>query len=316
MAKGIDIYRYQDVTSWHAVKDSGVSYIWVKLTDGGAPAIVRGDRQVAGAKSIGVPVGGYHYAQFNPGPEAQADILIGEVRRLGAIGLVPMLDLEDPFGPDQRARDFGIRFCRRIHALGFRPGVYMNDSMAKALRPDQWGIPGLAIWIARYGSKPAYGGRYDVHQYSSTGSVPGISGAVDMNESYTNAHFTSAAPPLEEDMPWTEADFNTPLFTDNAGTPQARTVRFRDVMAELREGNRAQNAALQQALKLLADNPDNDVTENRLREIFREVVKAEALPALTDVLRQGLDEIDDEKMNELSDLFLAKLGGALSSVQE
>jgi GH25 family lysozyme M1 (1,4-beta-N-acetylmuramidase) len=210
MALGIDIYRYQTVTDWDAVRRA-VAYVWVKLTDGGGPAVVRGDAQVNGAKSVGLPVGGYHYAQLSPSPEAQADVLLAEVDRLGAHGLVPMLDIEAPFQADQGARVFAERFCDHIASRGRRPGVYMNNAFAKVLRPDTWPCNPV-IWIARYGAQPDYGGRYDIHQYSSSGTVPGISGAVDLNESYTDAHFT--APIQEEDMEFGDQ------FTDWAGNRQ------------------------------------------------------------------------------------------------
>ncbi|WP_158886364.1 glycoside hydrolase family 25 protein [Amycolatopsis anabasis] len=198
MALGIDLYaRYQKVTDWRAVRNRGVGYVWVKLTDGGGRAQYPGDGLVSGARSVGIPVGGYHYAQTSPAPERQAEILINEVRRLGATGLVPMLDLEAPFAPNNAARDFAIRFCRKVASLGFRPGVYMNNSFAKALRPDNWGIGELVIWLARYGARPdAAAGRYDVHQYSQAGQIPGINASgVDLNESYTNRHFAE-----EEDL--------------------------------------------------------------------------------------------------------------------
>jgi lysozyme len=209
MALGIDIYaRYQKVTDWHAVKGHGVGYVWVKLTDGDGRVANPGDSLVAGAKSVGIPVGGYHFSQ--PGsPEGQADLLLGEVRRLGATGLVPMLDMEDnppgsgrPNIPAGQKRDFVIRFCNRVRAAGFRPGVYMNNADARALRPDTMPVPGLVIWIARYGAKPDYGGRYDLHQYSSSGGISGIQAqAVDLNESYTNNHFAVASKTEEdEDM--------------------------------------------------------------------------------------------------------------------
>ena len=198
MTLGLDIYRYQTVTNWQAVKNHGVKYIWVKLTDGNGPAIVRGDVQVRGAKSVGIPVGGYHYAQFGD-PERQADVLLSEVERLGAKGLVPMLDLEAPFSPNSVAKQFGVAFCNHIKARGYRPGVYMNDSFARALRPDTW-PSNPVVWIARYGSKPAYGGEYDVHQYSSTGQVPGITGNVDLNWAYTNAHFGAVLGEEGEDV--------------------------------------------------------------------------------------------------------------------
>lgn len=203
MARGIDIHPiYQQVTDWERVARTA-NYVWVKVSDGGAPyRKAWPDSHVNGAKRAGVPVGGYHYAQ--PGdPQAQADVFLAELKRLAAFGLVPMLDLEAPFSPNSTARDFGVRFCKRIAAKGYRPGVYMSDSFARNLRPDRWGISGLVIWIARYGSKPAYGGRYDLHQYSSDGSVPGITGRVDMNESYTNAHLMEGADDVSAKELWT-----------------------------------------------------------------------------------------------------------------
>src|SRR5690349_548268 len=93
MARGVDIYRYQTVTDWRAF-GRAVGYAWVKLTDGRGVAVVRSDKQVNGCRSAGVPVGGYHFSQ--PGdPVRQADIFIGEVRRLKATDLAPALDLED-----------------------------------------------------------------------------------------------------------------------------------------------------------------------------------------------------------------------------
>jgi lysozyme len=216
MALGIDIYRsFQTVTSWPAVKGAGVTFAYVKLTDGAGVATGgRGDNEVNGARSVGIPVGGYHFVQASPGPAAQADILLGEVIRTGATGCVPVLDLEDnppgssrPNIPDSQKRAFAIAFCQRIIERGYRPGVYMNNALAKLLRPDQWGVPGLVIWIARYGGKPdAAAGRYDIHQYSSSGAIPGITAqGVDLDESYTTAHLTAGVTvPVadqEEDMP-------------------------------------------------------------------------------------------------------------------
>jgi GH25 family lysozyme M1 (1,4-beta-N-acetylmuramidase) len=210
MALGIDIYRYQTVTDPAAVKRAGVRFAWVKLTDGTGPAIVRGDKQVNQMKAVAIPVGGYHYAQLGD-PVRQADVFLAEVRRLGATGVPPALDLEAPFVPDANARSFGIAFCRRVAAKWFRPAVYMSGSFAASLRPDQWGIPGLVIWIASYGVNDGtrhaltggYTGRLDCHQYTSSGHVAGISGQVDLNWSLTD--FYSGSPtPKDEDMELTD----------------------------------------------------------------------------------------------------------------
>jgi GH25 family lysozyme M1 (1,4-beta-N-acetylmuramidase) len=206
MSLGVDIYRYQTVTDYRALA-SAVSYAWVKLTDGTGPAQVRGDKQVNGCKAAGIPVGGYHYAQ--PGnPVGQAAVFVGELRRLGAIDLAPALDMEAPFSPNATAKDFAIEFCWAVATLGYRPAVYMSASWAGALRPDQWGIPGLVIWLAAYGTNTGqrntaaltkhYSGRYDVHQFTSVGRVTGISGNVDLNWAPAGAPLNHPAP--QEDI--------------------------------------------------------------------------------------------------------------------
>lgn len=205
MAVGIDISpRWQRGFDWSTVDYSddpqrGVRYVWVKVSDGGSAYDFQSNKvpMINGAKSRGIPVGGYHFSQ--PGdPVAQADLLANEVFRLGATGVAPMLDLEDnstgsglPNIPDSQKRAWAIGFCNRIVARGLRPAVYMNNALAKLLRPDTWPTSGLVVVIARYGAKPdSAAGRYDVHQFASNGTRGGVE--VDLDESYTNNHLTGA----------------------------------------------------------------------------------------------------------------------------
>jgi GH25 family lysozyme M1 (1,4-beta-N-acetylmuramidase) len=204
MALGIDIYRYQTVTDWNAVKRHGVSFVYVKGTDGGGPAIVRADAQVRGAQSIGLPVGLYHYAQLSPSPEAQADVLTAEVLRLDATGLPPALDLEDPHRPGGAARDFAFRFLTRLRNNGFGSvTLYGNVTMLNGINANTLGVPGTVIWAAGYGPNDGrrhplnYRGQANIHQYTSVGAVPGISGHVDLNESLTE--LPGADMPLSQD---------------------------------------------------------------------------------------------------------------------
>jgi hypothetical protein len=211
-AKGIDIFRvYQNVTSWEQVRGSDVGYCWIKATDGLKIATFNADRNwapapadptVAGARSVGIAPGLYHWGKGND-PENEADVFAGEVIRLGCRGtgaLPPALDAEDSaIGPTWAARrTWCIAFLRRLQErVGQeRVAIYMNASWAQALRPDQWDIPGLIIWIAAYGSNNGarsvraitslYTGRYDVQQFTSLGVhlVAGIrSNGLDVNES-------------------------------------------------------------------------------------------------------------------------------------
>jgi GH25 family lysozyme M1 (1,4-beta-N-acetylmuramidase) len=206
MALGIDIYRYQIVTDWAAVKRHGVSFIYVKGTDGGGPAIVRATGQVRGAQAAGIPVGLYHYAQLTPSPEIQANVLADEVYRLGATDLPPALDLEDPHKPGAVAVDFTRRFVGQLKRRGFdRVTLYGNVGMltgigAPALFDKD---PTVVVWAAGYGNNDGkrhpltYRGRVDIHQYTSVGIIPGISGQVDVNESLTDITSSRGADDME-----------------------------------------------------------------------------------------------------------------------
>lgn len=193
MALGIDLYRYQTVTDWSAVKRTDVSFVYVKGTDGAGQASVHADGMVAGAKSVGIPVGLYHYAELTPSAEVQADVLAAEVDRLQAAGIPPALDLEGPWTGRSDARSFAIRFLTRLKTHFPTVTLYANTSMLAAINADTLGVPGVKIWAARYGANNGgnnglggYAGHVDIHQYTSTGRVNGISGAVDMNESLTD----------------------------------------------------------------------------------------------------------------------------------
>lgn len=275
---GVDIYRYQTVTDWRAFARSA-SYAWVKLTDGNGPAVVRGDKQVNGCRSVGVPVGGYHWAQ--PGdPEHQASVFVGELRRLKALDLAPALDLEDEKFSLSTARDFGVRFCRAIARSGYRPAVYMSASWAGALRPDQWGTPNLVIWLAAYGTNDGarrssavdrhYSGRYDVHQYTSNGRVPGVSGAVDLNWSTIgvprNSTNTEDDMQLNDKVDW---DAINALGPDYLGhkilSTWQHSVATRQIVT-------AHSAAITALSKLIAADDANDLTEDQIREAVRDEI--------------------------------------------
>jgi GH25 family lysozyme M1 (1,4-beta-N-acetylmuramidase) len=284
MARGVDIYRYQTVTDWRAFARD-VRYAWVKLTNGNGPAVVRGDRQVNGCRSVGVPVGGYHWAV--PGdPVHQAGVFVGELRRLQALDLAPALDLEDEKFSLATARPFGIAFCKAIAAAGYRPAVYMSASWAGTLRPDQWGIPGLVIWIAAYGSNDGirragdvtrhYSGRVDVHQYTSVGRVPGVSGAVDLNWALTGVPRNSTS--KETDMELTDR-----VDWDAINDLGPTTVGHK-ILSTWQNSIAARSYAQQAAVAALADK-DVDVDQlaaavvakqrELLEEIVREVVPDE-----------------------------------------
>lgn len=189
MAEGIDVYgKYQTVTDWAAVRRAGKSFVYIKVSDG---VTTRDDYgYTARARAAGLKVGGYHYAQFG-NAVTQARILCNRVRALGATDGAPMLDIEDPFTPGRDAAQFAVAFLTEVKAQGHRPGIYGNNHMLSGILPTvRAAVPDVAVWAARYSTtQPTVG--YDIWQYSQTGRVPGITGAVDLNRGSFPANRTA-----------------------------------------------------------------------------------------------------------------------------
>jgi len=179
VAKGIDVFtKYQNVTDWYAVRNAGYEFCYVKVSDG---TETRDDDGYGPAgRAAGLAMGAYHYAETGD-PVAQANLLVDRAVAAGLTDLAPALDLESPFTPDQAAIDFAIAFLGQVRARGHTPCLYGNNNMlSTVLAPAKAAVPETRVWVARYGAGPTVA--YDVWQWSSSGSVPGISaGAVDLN---------------------------------------------------------------------------------------------------------------------------------------
>lgn len=81
-----------------------------------------------------------------------------------------------------------IAFCERIKELGYRAGVYASDSwFVSNLDWTQLSANGYSLWVARYSSSPPKNvSKYDAWQYTSSGSISGVSGNVDLSHFYVD----------------------------------------------------------------------------------------------------------------------------------
>ena len=67
---------------------------------------------------------------------------------------------------------------------GYGTGIYANRTWLTS-RINTSSLTGYKIWLAQYAAKPTYSAtRYDMWQYTSKGSVTGISGRVDLDICY------------------------------------------------------------------------------------------------------------------------------------
>ena len=71
-------------------------------------------------------------------------------------------------------------FLDRVKAWGYTPMVYSNPTYFY-LHLDMNQLTGYQIWLAHYVSMTNFYYQYNIWQYAYSGSVPGISGNVDLN---------------------------------------------------------------------------------------------------------------------------------------
>lgn len=196
--RAVDIYeRYNAVYNWATLK-SNVDAVYVKGTDGAGDAVVKPDNYVRRCHMEAIPVGLYHFAQKTPSPRVQANVLTNAVQRLHAVRLPPALDLENSPGltwTAAEARQFAFEFQDQLRRNGFPTStLYANRSMLDSIRPDQWLPATVYVWLAEYGPndgrwhKPVYQRtRIDMHQFTSKGTIGGITGWVDVNEIHSTS---------------------------------------------------------------------------------------------------------------------------------
>ncbi|HZQ45679.1 MAG TPA: glycoside hydrolase family 25 protein, partial [Verrucomicrobiae bacterium] len=202
---GVDVSSYQGGSyNWTLAKSQGISFAWAKATEGtydnDADFVVNENN----GKAAGVYMGAYHFAHPNsasPGSEAGHfwGVAGGYIQHDGK-SLMPTLDFEVFSGVVGASSysDWANQWCNAIKSdaagqgVSVRPTIYTSAcSCAFDGSVAQW-IP----WIANYngqnaqtgtpwsacGSCDVWGaGFWNVWQYSSSGSVSGIAGAVDVD---------------------------------------------------------------------------------------------------------------------------------------
>ncbi|MDD6491500.1 MAG: GH25 family lysozyme, partial [Firmicutes bacterium] len=192
---GIDVSKWNGNIDWNAVKNSGVSYVIIRCGYRGSTtgALIEDPKfrsNIQGASKAGLKVGVYFFTQAVNEVEAveEASMVLGLIRGYN-ISYPVFLDVEPSNGRGD-AIDSGTRtavcraFCQTIQNSGYKAGIYANKTWLNE-KMDAPGLSNFKIWLAQYAAAPTYTRtKYDMWQYSSKGSVAGISGTVDMNISY------------------------------------------------------------------------------------------------------------------------------------
>lgn len=191
---GIDVSKHNGTIDWAAVKNSGISYVIIRCGYRGSTtgALIEDPKfksNIKGAQAAGLKVGIYFFTQaINEAEAVEEASMVLQLIKPYAISYPVYLDVESSGGrADGISKDTRTAvckaFCATIANSGYTSGIYANKTwLNEKLSPSALG--GHKIWLAQYAAAPTYNGPYHMWQYSSKGSVSGISGRVDMNLSY------------------------------------------------------------------------------------------------------------------------------------
>ena len=208
-AQGIDVSEHNGTINWQSVKDAGIDFAILRVGFAGDTSGGRLDnyfkRNVSECERLGIPYGVYLYSYARNEDEAQAEARLMLSALKGHSPTLPVYyDLEEqktnadgspkwtPFNDSSKLASIAKTFCGQIAAAGYKPGIYANVNWFKNYLTDPCFLSsGWSIWTAQswYGGRydeclgltPEAPAKYDCWQYSFRGSVPGVSGDVDVN---------------------------------------------------------------------------------------------------------------------------------------
>jgi len=196
VTEGIDVSHWQGDIDWAMVRAAGKRFAYIKASEDIDFVDDRYAGNRAGARAAGLYVGAYHFAQPDATPGdavAEADHFV-DTAAIGRGDLLPVLDLERTGGlAANDLQAWAAAFLDRVHErIGVRAVIYVSPNFWRTnLADTSWfaehGYP--VLWVAHWttaGAPSTPGADWGSHgwtfwQYSSSGSVPGITGKVDLD---------------------------------------------------------------------------------------------------------------------------------------
>jgi GH25 family lysozyme M1 (1,4-beta-N-acetylmuramidase) len=199
--KGIDVSHWDGTIDWKKVKESGISFAYLKAADGKGSVDPKFETNVSDARSADMPIGAYYYARPTAPLDleqarTQAQHFVNAMKQNGLTDygeLMPVLDLEEPAdtGPlsGNDLEQWAKAFMDTAKALTNRQ-IMLYTGIWFIQQYDGFGdaISDLPLWAADYTyygdtQPPVSGGwsRWTVWQHTDQGTVPGIDDLVDLD---------------------------------------------------------------------------------------------------------------------------------------
>lgn len=191
MISGIDISTYQQNVDFAKLKESGIKFVIIRA--GYGKYANQKDNMFEShykkAKAAGLKVGAYWYSYADSTADAklEAQTCISVIK--GKQFEYPIyFDLEErkQFNKGRSFCDSLVTaFCDTLEAAGYYAGLYISRSPLQSYISSSVANR-YALWVAEYGSKLNYSGKYGMWQNSSTFRANGYNGNLDHDYCYVD----------------------------------------------------------------------------------------------------------------------------------
>jgi GH25 family lysozyme M1 (1,4-beta-N-acetylmuramidase) len=212
--RGVDVSHWNGTVGWSELVGGGNSFAFAKATEGRALSDLTYVLNRAGARSVGVRFGAYHFARpagaddasITAGAIAQADRFVTFAQPKPG-DLLPALDLEASGGlSPARLAEWTQAWLDEVQArLAVKPLIYtgLNFWRSRLADTSVFASAGYRLWYARYTtaanpSAPAgnWGGfGWTFWQWTNCAHLRGIAGCVDADRFHGNTVSAATIPP-------------------------------------------------------------------------------------------------------------------------
>ena len=197
--KGIDVSEHQLEIDWSQLKNENLDYAYIRVgrrgyTEGGIFEDKYFERNLSGAKSIGLETGVYFFSQAINVSEAieEANWVIDRIKDKD-ITLPVVFDWEEQKSDDSRTRgldgktvtDCAVAFCETVKNAGYIPCVYFYRLPGYYLY-DILRLQQFTLWFALPCTPPdvtfpSFYYKINMWQYTNSAILPGVPVECDLN---------------------------------------------------------------------------------------------------------------------------------------
>ena len=202
---GIDVSYFNGDIDWEKVKAQGIDFAIIRVAgrtwgsgilfedSNSYKQMENGGEYLKEAKAAGLKVGVYVYSSaINTNEAVEEASLALDILNGTTLDLPVYIDMEysgdypngraDKLTAQQRF-EIVEAFCTTVSKAGYTPGVYAGEYYFENGALNQSQVSKYNIWLASYTKDqklPSFSG-YDMWQFTSAGTVNGVSGNVDLN---------------------------------------------------------------------------------------------------------------------------------------